>query len=353
MIGIRSIEEVATNNGRAKGSAAVEPITGITREVPPVVAKETQAAAVKAAAKALAKHETLFLAGRPSLKQYIRFVRSNAVRPKSAAALADEWRAAAAIVRDLEQKEAGLADGPPIVPVPVKGHERLLSEFLNNPLVRHGFNLVPSEVAFVELDRLVVSQKHIDLAHTRRLEAELGPNPSPERVFRACLAPDGERPPVTYASEGEGRYVFVSASNDLRYLGVMSMESRHIRGVPPPGDLVGVIGMAVGFGSNFLSVIHAENRLLLHNGSHRAYALRKIGLKSVPCIVQHVSSRDELEMVASPEVRRNADRYLVEARPPILADYFRPGLHTVLRVRPRLRQITVRVDVDETYVPAL
>lgn len=336
MIGIHSIEEAR--------AAVPEVRTG---------KKVASLSAVKAAAKAAAKHETLFLAGRPTLKQYIRFVRSNAVRPRSGGTLADDWRAAYALVRELERSEAGAADGPPIVPVPVKGHERLLTEFLENPLVRHGFNLVPSEVAFVDLDRLVVSQKHIDLVHARRLVASLGPNPSPERVFRACLAPDGPAPEVAWASEGEGRYVFVSASNDLRYLGVMSMESRHIRGYPPPGNLVGVIGMAVGFGSNFLSVIHAENRLILHNGSHRAYALRALGLKSVPCLVQHVSSRDELEMVASAEVRRNADRYLVDPRPPMLSDYFRPGLHTVLRVRPRLRQITVRVDVDEAYVPAL
>jgi hypothetical protein len=321
-------------------------------------ATETRAArragkTAPAAAKAPASHETLFLSGRPSLKQFIRFARSNAVKPRSAGRLADEWRAAREVVRGLEQSEAGRADDPPIVAVPAKDHEPLLAEFLRNPLVRHGFNIVPSEVAFVDLDRLVVSQKHIDLVHARRLQATLGTHPSPEQVFRACLAPDQPRPQVTWSSAGEGRYVFVSPSNDLRYLGVMSMEARHIRDLSPPGDLVGVVGMAVGFGSNFLSVIHAENRLILHNGSHRAYALRRIGLKSVPCIVQHVSSRDELEMVAAPEVRHNPDRYLKEPRPPMLPDYFHPGLHTVMKVQPRLRQITVRVNVDEAYVPAL
>ena len=354
MIGIRSIEEVPRVDG-AEAPASVRKAPVVAREIGPAPTPQARPAPAPARAPDLApaKQATLFLSGRPSLKQYIRFARTNAVRPKSSASLADEWRAAAAIVRDLERKEAGRADHPPILPFPVKGHERLLAEFLDNPLVRHGFNLVPSEVAFVELDRLVVSQKHIDLVHARRIAKNLGPNPGSERVFRACLAPDGPQPPVTWASEGEGRYVFVSASNDLRYLGVMSMESRHIKGLPAPGDLVGVIGMAVGFGSNFLSVIHAENRLILHNGSHRAYALRKLGLERVPCIVQHVSSRDELEMVASPEVRRNADLYLKEARPPLLADYFHPGIHTVMRVRPRLRQITVRVNVDESYVPAL
>jgi hypothetical protein len=315
-----------------------------TRSIEKAVTADVQAAAIQ---------EMLFLIGRPTLKQFLRFARLNAVNPPGAGTLADQWRSASALLRQLAVSEAGLADHPPIVSLSVQEHEALLSEFLKNPLVRHGFNTVPTEVAFVELDRLVVSQKHIDLAHARRLEASLGRAPDPEQVFRACLTPDEPRPPVTWANTGNGRYVFVSPSNDLRYLGVMSMKPQHIRDLPPPGDVVGVVGMAVGFGSNLLSAIHAENRLILHNGSHRAYALRKIGLRRVPCIVQHVSSRDELEIVASAEVRRHPDLYLKAPRPSMLADYFHPGLHTVMQVRSRLRQITVRVDVEETYVPAL
>jgi hypothetical protein len=305
------------------------------------------------APKAARRQETLFLIGRPTLKQFIRFVRANAVRPRGSGALADQWRAAHAMVQELQRSEAGLPDGPPIASLTVEEHGPLLAEFLRDPLVRHGFNLVPTEVAFVDLDRLVVSQKHIDLTHVKRLEESLGPAPGPERVFRACLAADHRRPRVEWSPAGDNRYVFVSESNDLRSLGLMRMEPRQLRDLTPPGEVVGVIGMAVGFGTNFLSVIHAENRLLLHNGSHRAYALRKLGIKTVPCLVQHVSCRDELELVALPEVRRNPDLYLRDPRPPMLADYFRPGLHTVMRVQPRLRQVTVKIEVEEAYVPAL
>lgn len=307
--------------------------------------------ATTAAAAAAAGHETLFLTGRPTLKQFIRFARSHAVKPPGAGRLADQWRAANAVVLGLTESEAGRADNPPIVRVSVEEHEPLLVEFLKDPLVRHGFNTVPTEVAFVELDSLVVSQKHIDLTHARRVEESLGPNPGPEQIFRACLASDHPRPPVTYAHTGGGRYVFMSPSNDLRYLGVMPIQMKHIQSLPPPGDVVAVVGMAVGFGSNFLSAIHAENRLILHNGSHRAYALRKMGIKSVPCIVQHASCRDELDLVAASEVKRRPERYLKDPRPPMLVDYFRSDLHTVMQVQPRLRQITVKVDVDEAFVP--
>src|SRR5439155_17488803 len=120
-----------------------------------------------------------------------------------------------------------------------------------------------------------------------------------------------------------------------------------------PGNLVGVVGLAVGFGSNFLNAVYVENRLILNNGSHRAYALRKMGITHVPCIVQHLSSRDELDVLGPSEVRHDPDLYLKHPRPQMLKDYFNPKLYKVLPVRRRLRQITVRFEVDEYSVPVL
>lgn len=93
--------------------------------------------------------------------------------------------------------------------------------------------------------------------------------------------------------------------------------------------------------------------MILNNGSHRAYALRELGVTHVPCIVQHLSSRDEVELVAAREVRRDPDLYLSHPRPPMLKDYFNPQLRRVMAVHRRLRQITVRFEVEEHYVPAL
>src|SRR5258707_13821332 len=91
----------------------------------------------------------------------------------------------------------------------------------------------------------------------------------------------------------------MSPSDDMRFLGSMSLEPENITDYPPPGNLAGVVGLAVGFGSNFLNAIYAEKRLILNNGSHRAYALRDLGIARVPCIVQHISSRTEVSVLAS------------------------------------------------------
>ncbi len=133
----------------------------------------------------------------------------------------------------------------------------------------------------------------------------------------------------------------------------MPLQTEQVVGYPPPGTLVGVVGVAVGFGSNFLSVISAYDRLILHNGSHRAYALRDLGITHAPCIIQHVYSREELNVVAASAVAERPDVFVKQPRPPLLKDYFDPKLRKIIPVIRRLRQVTVKFQVDEAYVPAL
>src|SRR6266850_302004 len=151
----------------------------------------------------------------------------------------------------------------------------------------------------------------------------------------------------------KNRFVFVSPSNDMRFLGTMKLQAGNITDYPPPGNLAGVIGLAVGFGSNFLNAIYVENRLILNNGSHRAYVLRDLGITRVPCIVQHISSRDELSVLASTAITDAPNFYLQDPRPMMLKDYFDPRLRKVMPVHRRLRQVTVKFDVDVTFAPAL
>ena len=149
------------------------------------------------------------------------------------------------------------------------------------------------------------------------------------------------------------RFVFVSSSNDLRFLGAVPLQRDQIKDYPERGKFVGLVGIAVGLGSNFMNAVYAEKRLILNNGSHRAYALRRLGVTHVPCIIQHCASRDEVDAVAATEVRKNPDAYLKHPRPSMLRDYFDPALHLVMPVYRRLRQVTVRFEIEETAVPAL
>jgi hypothetical protein len=295
--------------------------------------------------------ETLYLIGRPTLKQFLKYVRDNAVDPPGSGTLTEEWQAANEIVRKLEKEEADVANNPVIEPV--DPDNELLLEFLKESLVRHSFNTVPTEVAFIDLESLVVYQHHIDLTFVRQLKAQIGATPTEEEIFRACLPCGAPETPVKWSRMHQDSYVFVSPSNDMRFLGVMALEPEHIKGYPPPGNLAGVVGLAVGFGSNFLNAIYVENRLILNNGSHRACALRELGITRVPCIVQHVSSREELNVLACTAVTDKPNFFLKEPRPMMLKDYFDSRLRKVMSVHRRLRQVRVKFEVDEAFIPAL
>ena len=303
---------------------------------------------------ATAVDETLYLIGRPKLKHFLRFVRHHAVKSQHEDALIEEWQKAKDHIAQLEEEEAGGADHPTITKIdPSSEYRPLLVEFLKDPLVRNGFNTVPTEVAMVELDSLVVYQKHIDLTYVRQLRWRLGLSPSNEEVFRVCLPFDHPQPPAKWSRLDDDSYVFVSASNDLRFLGALPLRPEHVQGCPHPGALLGVVGLAVGFGSNFLNAVYAEGRLILHNGSHRAYALRELGLTHVPCVVQHVSSRDELGVVGPSDVQRDPDYFLKSPRPPMLKDYFNPKLRKIMPANRVQRQVRVQFTTSEHYVPAL
>src|SRR5207244_6337285 len=102
-------------------------------------------------------------------------------------------------------------------------------------------------------------------------------------------------------------HTFGSPSDALRFLDSGIVDFSQVLGYAPPGAEAALIAVSVGFGSNFLNAIHVENRLILNNGSHRAFSLRHLGLTHVPCIVQDVSSRQGLKAIASRPLLRNLD----------------------------------------------
>lgn len=295
--------------------------------------------------------EYLYLNGQPTLKDFLRFVKDRGVNYERSGDLTEEWQAANAVMKKLKKEEAGIANNPAVEPI--GPDSELLLKFLKNPLVRNGFNTVPTEVAYVNLNELVVYQHHIDLTFVRRLEQKLKPPLTEEEIFHFCLPNERTLPPAKWSRLHRDTYVFVSPSNDLRFLGVMPLEGKYIRGYPHPGNLVGVVGLAVGFGSNFLNAIYAEGRLILNNGSHRAYALREMGITRVPCIVQHVSSREELNVLACTAINEAPNFFLKEPRPMMLKDYFDPRLRKVLPVHKQTRQVMVKFDIDDGFVPSI
>src|SRR5207248_3693776 len=154
----------------------------------------------------------------------------------------------------------------------------------------------------------------------------------PATAFHSGRAPDGS-------------FVFASESNDLRSLETLLLRPDQVQGFTPLGPVAGVVAVVVGFGSNYLNVLACENRLILNNGHHRAYALRELGVTHIPCVLQKLANRDDLKRVAAGGLLRHPERYLEPPRPPLFKDYFDPNLRRFVRLLPRKKYVTVKITV--------
>jgi hypothetical protein len=296
--------------------------------------------------------EHVYLIAGATLREYLNFMTTEPVGAETAdrTALAAEWRAAHDRLARLRRAEEDWADDVRPQPLPA-ALEPLAAGVTADPIFRSAFDTFPTRLALVELDRLVVSQKTIHMAHVRRLRDRLGADPTPEQVFRLCLPADHPTAGVRVARVGSDSVVFVSDADDLRFHESVVLAPGQVAGHRPFGPVAGVVGLVVGFGSGYFNVIACEGRLVLNNGYHRAYALRELGLTHAPAVVQEVKRADEVGAVGGTVFRRNSDFYVRSPRPPVLKDYFDPALRKVVRLVPTARHVRVRFTVEEVDLP--
>ncbi len=296
----------------------------------------------------------VFLAGRPPIAEFINFVKKStegARRPGVEAidsSLAREWRQANDALRELEASEAGWADSPRIDPLPPE-LQPYADRLLADPAFRQTHGYVPTEIALVELDRLVVFQKHINLSQVEIIKRELGPAPGPEEIARIALGLSRYSPPVRLL-QSHDVFTFTCDSRDFRFLEPVLLQPEDLpatfRGVPAR-----CVALAVGFSPNCLGAIQAEQRLILFNGSHRAYALRELGITHVPCVIQKTSRPEEIELVGHKEISQRSELYLKNPRPPLLKDYFDGRLRRIVPVTRARRLIRIQLRIDQSDVP--
>ena len=255
-------------------------------------------------------------------------------------------------IGQLERDEAGWADNPTVAPPPDM-LVALRDKVLVDPIVQRTFAVIPFDIGVVELDRMVVYQRHVNLAYVGELKALLGAEPTDEDVFQFCLPVDRRFDPQVMGGRiGQNAWSFSSPSTDLRVLDLTTVDPGTIPGFEAGGAAVVIVGAVIGYGSNYLSALRVDGRLVLHNGTHRAYALRELGLTHAPCLIQNITRREELELVATPDMLERSEMYLTHARPPVLKDYFDPDLRMIVHVPRKERQLRIGVQVEQLDVPA-
>lgn len=297
--------------------------------------------------------EQVWLLGQPTLDNYLDHVRKNVIGGSQIApsAIVDEWRAANDYYFELETAEAGLADKIAVRDLPA-GMRPLADEVMAHASYRRSFNLLPTRFAMVELEHLVAGQRHIDHSHVNRLKERLPAQLSPEELFTFCLPLDRRDIEFRLRRAGRNRYTISSDSSDLRFQEAVMLRPSQIVGHDAKGTLGGALGLFVGFGSNFLTAIQADGRLLLNNGHHRACALLEHGITHAPCIIETVTRSDELNLVAGTKIQETPTFYFKAARPPLLKDFLDPKIRKMVRIPRVIHSIDITFDVQDYEVDA-
>jgi hypothetical protein len=181
--------------------------------------------------------EQIFLIGRPPIGEYLGFVLNNTVEGKTTAQeeLANRWRAANDHVKELERTEPRWADDPDVTDLEA-ALQPLRDRLLAEPAMKQNFGFAPFEIGVVELDRLVVFQKHINVSYAEQLRSLLGDDPAPEDVFEFCLPIDRRYDPmpkfgpISAGPKGINGWAFISPSTDLRMLEMQVLEPEQVSG---------------------------------------------------------------------------------------------------------------------------
>lgn len=295
--------------------------------------------------------EEAWLLGQPPLERYLDYMQDTAIGGAniSRSALVDEWRAANDYWYELEKSEAGIADK-----VEIRDLDPCLNpnvkEVMASSRYRRGFDELPTRFAMVELEKLIVSQRHVDIGHTARLNARLGTNYSLDQLFWFCMPIRNEEVGVDMRRLGSKRFLLWSKSSDFRFHEAALLDPARIADYDSFGPVGAAIGVMLGYGSNLLNVVQSDNRLLLHNGHHRAYTLLEKGVTHAPCIIRTVTRRDEFNLLASADSAGDPAFFFRAARPPLLKDFFDPKIRKVVKVPQLMRLLEVNIEVKEHEV---
>ncbi len=299
----------------------------------------------------------VFLVGRPPIAEFITFVRRSAVDAcpgepaPTDSSLAEAWRVASDHIRTLEKSEAGYADGPDLAPLPPE-LEPLGERLTADRAFKRVHGTLPTTLGMVELDRLVVFQKHVNLTQVEAIRRTLGSGPTPETIARVALGLDRAIPPVR-VRQSQDTYTFISESMDFRFLEPVAIAPESLPFLDAKGVPARCIVLSVGFSPNCVAAVRAGGRLILFNGSHRAYAIREAGITHIPCVVHEIARSEEMDLVPLRDIAAREELYLRNPRPPVLKDYFDSRLRRIVPVARLNRLVRVQFRVDQSDIPGL
>jgi hypothetical protein len=294
--------------------------------------------------------ECVHLLGLPSMREFMEFARARSVggRDTDQVLLVREWRAAADRIRELELTE-GEHPRAGLLPLPAEMSDLAVHES-REACIEKSYGILPYRWSLVELDELIVHQRSVDLAFVRRIRGTFPSQATEQDLFRFAAGHLQPAPEVRVTRSSENVYTFSSVSSDLRFLDLALLDPKAVQGHNAPGRAAHVIGVFVGFGLNHICALRMQDRLILINGTHRAYVLHELGIRAVPCLVRDVSRDDDLDLIGATDVKQNLQLYLRARRPPRLRDFFDSRLRMIIPVEAASRLVHVQLNTQRSRV---
>lgn len=267
------------------------------------------------------------------------------------AEILEAWREVQPRVADLIAREAGVADTIRITEIPVEQQHKL-DNFAADPLFQKTFSQIPTGFGIVEIDKLVAPQRTVNLDYVNRLVAKYPKDPTMDELLDICVCPTREMEPIQHLEVAPNTHVFSSPNSDIRFLGafVKKLAREDLEHAVFGGLPAAAVISFVGYGGAPINALLCGSRVVLNNGFHRVYALRSMGILQIPVVIQHVSN-PQLEF--PPQVAGLPREYLLGVgRPVVMKDFFEEGFTIRLRVRERLKTVTLGIGCNQHEVPA-
>jgi len=256
------------------------------------------------------------------------------------------WRNATKLFRQIEQREQGIADNNP--PHDIASNPKL-AKIEQDPLFKNTFANYPIELKMVEIDNMVAPQRNVSLDYVENITQRIPESPSLDDLIDICLSPKQNVPKPKSLQQSPNMLSFSSPSVDFRFLGgylKSQLTDDDLKYTTIGGLPVTAITMFVGYGAGSVNVYSANNRLVLNNGFHRVFALRKRGITKIPVVVQHVGNVD-LEFPPA-LLGLSKDYLLKNSRPVLVKDFFVDDLTTVFKKKKTVRNVRVNWAFEQS-----
>lgn len=233
---------------------------------------------------------------------------------------------AGAIARDVPTLK------PEIIALP---ENALTSQIKNDKRIHDMARGMPWSLAQVEIDPLVSLQKDVNVTYADGILREFSLEDLDERI-RLCLT-DVKTARTAQFFEARGSHLFAikSAGTDLR---VVDSEMTQ---VPERGEVK--MSFTVGWGHPFVTVFRIGERYVLDNGYHRAYALRKSGVKHIPCLLIEANNYDDLQLAGEPSLF--GPETILGPRPPTFSVFFDERISPRVKIRPFSTVVIIRPTI--------